>query len=141
MWHYRERINYYEKVRRSLYEVLRDALQMRLMKLSLIDSFYNFLNAGEEYSFVRKAELKPKSKKMEKESDLFRTFIVIPPTTRVRIRSGPEHNRNPQPSRRTCRRNLLRIWPPECHDNKQRKRVGATFEAVTRLSRQQALFE
>ena len=77
MWQYRERINYYEKVRRSLYEVLRDALQVRLMRLSLVDSFYNFLDAGEEYSFVEKSELKPKSKRMEKESDLFRTFIVI----------------------------------------------------------------
>ena len=77
MWRYRERINFYEKVRRSLYEVLRDTLQMRLMKLSLVDSFYNFVKAGEEYSFLEKSELKPKSKKMEKESDLFKTFVVI----------------------------------------------------------------
>ena len=41
MWIYRERLNYYEKLRRSLYEILRDALEMRLMKISLIDSFYN----------------------------------------------------------------------------------------------------
>ncbi len=77
MWRYRERLNYYEKIRRSLYEVLRDVLQIRLMKMSLIDSFYNFVTAGEEYSFLEKSELKPKSKKMEKESELFNTFIVI----------------------------------------------------------------
>lgn len=77
MWIYRERLNYYEKLRRSLYEVLRDALEVRLMKISLIDSFYNFLRNGMEYSFVEKSELKPKSKKMERESELYNTFIVI----------------------------------------------------------------
>ena len=77
MWLYRERLNYYEKLRRSLYEIMRDTLELRLMKISLIDSFYNFLKNNVEYSFVDKSELKPKSKKMEKESELFKTFIVI----------------------------------------------------------------
>ena len=77
MWRYRERLNYYEKLRRSLYEILRDALEMRLMKISLVDSFYNHIKNGMDYSFVDKSELKPKSKKMEKESELFNTFIVI----------------------------------------------------------------
>jgi len=77
MWVFRERLNYYEKLRRSLYEILRDALEMRLMKISLIDSFYNFMESGEEYSFLDKSELKPKSAKMERESELFNTFIVI----------------------------------------------------------------
>ena len=77
MWKYRERLNYYEKLRRSLYEILRDALEMRLMKISLIDSFYNFLKHGVEYPFLEKSELRPKSKKMEQESELYNTFIVI----------------------------------------------------------------
>jgi len=77
MWIYRERLNYYEKLRRSLYEILRDALEARLMRRSLVDSFYNFLKSGMEYSFVEKSELKPKSKKMERESELYNTFIVI----------------------------------------------------------------
>jgi len=77
MWTYRERLNYYEKLRRSLYEILRDTLEMRLMKISLIDSFYNFQKNGIEYNFLEKSELKPKSKKMEKESELYNTFIVI----------------------------------------------------------------
>jgi len=77
MWLYRERLNYYEKLRRSLYEIMRDALELRLMKISLIDSFYNYLKNNVEYSFVDKRELKPKSKKMEKESEIFKTFIVI----------------------------------------------------------------
>ncbi len=77
MWTFRERLNYYEKLRRSLYEILRDALEMRLTRISLIDSFYNHLKNGVEYSFPDKSELKPKSKKMEKESELFNTFLVI----------------------------------------------------------------
>ena len=77
MWKYREKLNYYERLRRSLYEILRDALEMRLMKISLIDSFYKYLENGVEYTFLDKSELKPKSKKMEKESELFNTFIVI----------------------------------------------------------------
>ena len=77
MWTYRERLNYFEKLRRSLYEILRDALEMRLMKISLIDSFYNYLKNGVEYNFPEKSELKPKSKKMERESELFNTFLVI----------------------------------------------------------------
>ena len=77
MWKYRERLNYYEKVRRSLYEILRDELERRLVEISLINSFYKYQKNGVEYSFVDKSELKPKSKKMEKESELFNTFIVI----------------------------------------------------------------
>lgn len=77
MWRYREQLSYYEKLRRSIYEMLRDALERRLMKISLIDSFYNYQKNGAEYSFVEKSELKPKSKKMEKESEFFNTFLVI----------------------------------------------------------------
>ena len=47
------------------------------MKVSLIDSFYNYQENKVEYNFLDKSELKPKSKKFEKESDLFNTFIVI----------------------------------------------------------------
>ncbi|MDQ1333481.1 MAG: hypothetical protein QG552_431 [Thermodesulfobacteriota bacterium] len=77
MWKYREHLSDYEKVRRSIYEMLRDALERRLMKIALIDSFYKYQKNGAEYSFVEKSELKPKSKKMEKESEFFNTFLVI----------------------------------------------------------------
>ena len=77
MWKFREQLSYYEKLRRSIYELLRDALERRLMKISMIDSFYNCQKNGAQYSFVEKSELKPKSKKMEKESEFFNTFLVI----------------------------------------------------------------
>ena len=77
MWKYREQLSYYGKLRRSIYEILRDSLERRLMKVSLIDSLYNYQKKGIEYIFVDKSELKPKSKKMEKESEFFNTFLVI----------------------------------------------------------------
>lgn len=64
-------------MRRSIYEILRDVLEQRLMKISLVDSYYKHISHGAEYSFVEKSELKPKSKKKEKESELFNTFIVV----------------------------------------------------------------
>jgi hypothetical protein len=100
MWRYRERLNYHEKMRRSIYEILRDALERRLMKISLIDSFYNYARSGVEYSFLDKSELKPKSKKMEKESELFNTFLVIfcegivSPKLKNYIRFFPENRVN-----------------------------------------------
>ncbi len=77
MWRYRERLTYSEKLRRSMYEVLRDALEVKLMKISIIDSFYKHVQSGVEYRFPDKSELKPKSKRMEQESELFNTFIVV----------------------------------------------------------------
>ena len=47
------------------------------MKVSLVDSYYNYQKNGAYYSFLDKSELKPKSKKREQESELFNTFIVI----------------------------------------------------------------
>jgi len=97
MWLYRERLNYFEKLRRSLYEIVRDALEIQLMKVSLIDSFYNYLKNDIEYNFLDKSELRPKSKKMERESELFNTFIVIfcegaiDPSLKNYIRFFPEN--------------------------------------------------
>jgi len=97
MWIYRERLSYQEKFRRSIYEILRESLERRLMKISLIDSFYRYMENDVEYSFLEKSELKPKSKKMEKESEYFNTFIVIfcegviPPELKNYIRFFPEN--------------------------------------------------
>ena len=97
MWLYRERLNYYEKMRRSLYGILRDALENQLMKVSLIDSFYAHIKNNVEYKFLDKRELRPKSRKTDKESDYFNTFIVIfcegviDPSLKNYIRFFPEN--------------------------------------------------
>ncbi len=77
MWKFREKLNYYERLRRSLYEVLRDSLERRLIKISLVDSYYRYEKSGLDYPFLEKSELKPRCRKMEKESDMFNTFLVI----------------------------------------------------------------
>ncbi len=77
MWRFREKLSYYEKVRRSLYELLRDNLERHLMKIALVDSFYNYQKHGVPYEFLTKTELKPRTRKMGKESELFNTFLVI----------------------------------------------------------------
>jgi len=97
MWKPRQNLNYYEKLRRSLYEILRDSLERQLMKTALVDSFYNYEREGLEYPFVDRSELKPKSKRMEKESALDNTFIVIfcegklQPQHKTYIRFFPEN--------------------------------------------------
>ena len=77
MWRYREQLNYYEKVRRSIYEILSDGVERRLVEISLIDSFFKYQEHGIEYIFVDKSELKPKSRRMEAESEFFNAFLVI----------------------------------------------------------------
>jgi hypothetical protein len=67
------------------------------MKISLIDSFYKHVRNGVAYRFPDKSELKPKSKRMEQESELFNTFIVLfcegtlPPELKNHIRFFPEN--------------------------------------------------
>ncbi len=77
MWKFREQLSYSGKLRRSIYENLRDDLERRLIKIALIDSYNQIKENGADYSFVEKTELKPRSKKMEKESKFFNSFLVI----------------------------------------------------------------
>ena len=77
MWKFREQLCYSGKLKRSIYENLRDDLERRLIKMALIDSYSQFEENGVEYRFVEKSELKPRSKKMERESKFFNTFLVI----------------------------------------------------------------
>ena len=77
MWLFRNKLNYHEQIRRSLYETLRDALDRELIKIALLDSFEHHIKNGIEYNFVEKSELRPKSKKIETESKYNNSFLVI----------------------------------------------------------------
>ena len=100
MRRFREKLSYYEKIRRSLYELLRDSLERHLMKIALVDSFYNYQKNNVSYEFLTKTELKPRTRKMAKESELFNTFLVIfcegtiPPEMKNYIRFFPENSVN-----------------------------------------------
>ena len=77
MWLFRNKLNYYEGIRRSLYETLRDVLDRELIKIALIDSFEQHIKNNVEYNFVEKSELRPRSKKIETESKHNNSFLVI----------------------------------------------------------------
>lgn len=65
------------KLRRSLYEVLRDQLDRMLIKKALVDSYSNFKKADTDYPFVQKRALKPRSKVAEPEYALQNHFLVF----------------------------------------------------------------
>ena len=66
-----------EKRVRALYKALRNELDQYLIDFALVDSYNNFLKAGQPYPFVEKRELKPRAKVMERENSLMNSFIVI----------------------------------------------------------------
>jgi hypothetical protein len=76
-WPFRYQLSMQDRLRRSVYEVLRDQMDVYLIKHGLIDSYYNFHQAGEPYPFVPKKELKPRSRAVEKEYVLHNRFLVI----------------------------------------------------------------
>ena len=77
VWPYRYQLSLKHRVRRSVYEVLRDQMDGYLMRHALVASYNNFKKAGEPYPFVPKRELKPKAKVIEQEHILQNHFLVI----------------------------------------------------------------
>ena len=77
VWPYRYQLSLKHRVRRSVYEILRDQLDGYLMRHALVDSYGKFMDAGEPYPFVPKRELKPRAKVIEKEYIHQNHFLVI----------------------------------------------------------------
>ena len=76
-WPYRYHLSTKLRLRRSLYEILRDQLDLNLLKLSLMDSYANFKAAKEPYPFVLKRELKPRARGLEQEYDRQNHFLIL----------------------------------------------------------------
>nr|MBF0220654.1 hypothetical protein [Desulfobulbaceae bacterium] len=76
-WPYRYHLSTRLRLRRSLYEVLRDQLDNNLAKIALIDSYRNFCQAGIPYPFVLKRELKPRARVAEQEFAMQNHFFII----------------------------------------------------------------
>ncbi len=76
-WPYRYQLSLQDRVRRSVYELLRDQMDMYLIRHALIDSYMNFSRAGEPYPFVSKRELKPRARVVEKEHILHNRFLLL----------------------------------------------------------------
>jgi len=77
VWPYRYQISLKHRLRRSVYEVLRDQMDIYLIKHALVDSYENFHRAGEPYPFVPKRELKPRARVIEQEYINQNHFLVI----------------------------------------------------------------
>jgi hypothetical protein len=65
------------RVRRSVYEVLRDQMDSQLIRHALLDSYARFKAAGEPYPFAAKRELKPRARVIAKEYSHQNHFLVI----------------------------------------------------------------
>lgn len=76
-WPYRHQLSMKHRLRRSVYEMLRDQMDINLIKHALVGSHSNFVDAGEPYPFVPKRELKPKARVIEQEYNLQNHFLVI----------------------------------------------------------------
>ena len=76
-WPYRYQLSLKHRLRRSVYEILRDQMDGYLIRHALVESYKNFREAAEPYPFVPKRELKPKAKAIDQEYIKQNHFLVI----------------------------------------------------------------
>ena len=76
-WPYRYQLSFKQRLRRSVYEVLRDQLDTSLIGHALVDSYRKFKQENEPYPFVAMRELKPRARIREKEYALQNHFFII----------------------------------------------------------------
>jgi len=76
-WPYRYQLSTQDRLRRSVYEVLRDQMDIYLVDHALVESYWNFREADEPYPFVLKRQLKPRARVVEKEFPYHNHFLVL----------------------------------------------------------------
>ena len=76
-WGFREALSRKDRIRRSIYEALRDELEEYLLQYGLVESYHNFVNRHVPYPFVEKRELKPRARIPDVEYELHNRFLVI----------------------------------------------------------------
>ncbi|MGD9022264.1 MAG: hypothetical protein PVJ62_00650 [Deltaproteobacteria bacterium] len=76
-WGYREVLSRQDRLRRSIYETLRDELDAYLLEYGLVGSYQSFVKQGIPYPFVEKRELKPRARIPDVEYELHNRFLVI----------------------------------------------------------------
>ncbi len=76
-WGFREILSRQDRLRRSIYEIIRDELEGYLIGFGLMESYKNFVNQGTPYPFVEKRELKPRARIPDVEYELHNRFLVI----------------------------------------------------------------
>ena len=75
--HYRDRLSWRNKLRRSIYRIFCDQCERILIKRALVDSYQNFINHKRPYPFVNKRELKPRARIVGEEYKEHNSFLVI----------------------------------------------------------------
>lgn len=91
-WPFRYQLSMKQRLRRSVYEVLRDQLDAVLIGKALVDSYRQFQEAGVPYPFVAKRELKPRARIADREHIHQNHFLIffcegsIPPAYKKYIR-------------------------------------------------------
>ena len=91
-WNFREQLSRQDKLRRSIYETLRDELDEYLIEYGLIESYHRFVENDFPYPFVEKRELKPRARIPDVEYEFHNHFLVlfvedvVPPTYKKYIR-------------------------------------------------------
>lgn len=76
-WTYREELSRQNKLRRSIYELLRDELDQVLIQYCLIDSYHSFVKNNIPYPFVEMRELKPRAIIPDIEYELHNNLLVL----------------------------------------------------------------
>jgi hypothetical protein len=76
-WNFREHLSRQNKLRRSVYEALRDELDDYLIDYGLVESYKNFVEKDLEYPFVEKRELKPRARIPDVEYERHNRFLAI----------------------------------------------------------------
>ena len=76
-WNFREQLSRQDKLRRSVYESLRDELDQYLVEYGLVKSYQKFVDEGLAYPFVEKRELKPRARIPDVEYENHNHFLVI----------------------------------------------------------------
>jgi hypothetical protein len=76
-WNYREELSRQDRLRRSIYEALRDELDEYLIEYGLVESYRRFVDKELQYPFVEKRELKPRARIPDIEYESHNRFLVI----------------------------------------------------------------
>lgn len=76
-WHFREELSRHDKIRRLVYETLRDELDQYLIEYGLVESYHQFVSKDLAYPFVERRELKPRARIPDVEYECHNRFLVI----------------------------------------------------------------
>jgi len=73
----REALSHSEKLKRSIYEIIRDEIDRYLIDYVLLQSYSNFIQNKQPYPFVKKKELKPRARIPDIEYKYHNACLVI----------------------------------------------------------------